>query len=103
MNRKTIIQILVIAICLGAASLVLYNSLFKGDDGSGAQSAPDLAGQGEQAFNPLPYGDNLSGELKRVLGRNNLQYGLLDYPKLDVSEVGIPVTGLLKGLERPEQ
>lgn len=105
MNRKTIIQIVIISICFGGAGLVLYNGLFKD---SGVQPpaitsvpATDVpaAYSGEK---PLPYGDDLKGELKRVLGRNQLQFDNFNYPRLDSSEVGIPTTDLVKPLPAAE-
>lgn len=106
MNKKTIIQIIVISICFGGSALVLYNGLFK------SKSAPPVASsvlQGTQATtgaygseaNPLPFGDNLSGELKKVLSRNNLQFGGFAYPQLQETEVGISTSDLVKPLPLP--
>lgn len=107
MNRKTIIQIIVITLCFVGSGLVLYNGLFKG---SAPAPAPELALQNNQALtgaygseeNPLPFGDNLSGELKKVLSRNGLQFGLFEYPKLNESEIGINVSDLVKPLPTPK-
>lgn len=107
MNRKTIIQIAVISICFGGAGLVLYNGLFKESNNNApvvsamptAQGGP--SGQSTPE-NPLPYGDDLRGELKRVLGRNNLQFNNFNYPQLDNGEVGIPTTDLVKPLPPAE-
>ncbi len=107
MNRKTIIQIAVISVCFGGAGLVLYNGLFK-ESGSPAPvvSATPAAVGGpaseSKPENPLPYGDDLRGELKRVLGRNNLQFNSFSYPQLDNGEVGIPTTDLVKPLPPAE-
>ena len=97
MNRKTIIQIAVITVCFGAAGLVLYNGLFKGS-GSSAPETSVVVGVSGEASNPLPFGDDLSGQLKKVLGKNSLQYDLFDYPKLNEAEVGIPASDLVKPL-----
>lgn len=101
MNRKTIIQIAVIVICFGAAGLLLFNSFFKGGSVSEAPVAPPGAQMGtlqDNSKNPLPFGDDLSGQLKKVLGKSNLQYGLFNYPKFNEAEVGIPPSDLVKPL-----
>jgi len=103
MPRKIIIQTIVIVICFSSAVLVLYNGLFKKSNPSptgGPRSVLVPGAGGAAALNPLPYGDNLKGELKKVLSRNNLQYNILSYPIVDASEAGIPVTNLVKPLPR---
>ena len=105
MTRKNIIQTIVIVICFSGAALVLYNGLFKKSNLSAPASRGVLAPgiSGEAAENPLPFGDNLKGELKKVLNRNNLQYNILSYPVVDAAVAGIPVTDLVKPLPPPRK
>ena len=92
-----------IVICFSGAALVLYNGLFKKSNLSvpASQGLLTAGANGAAAENPLPYGDNLKAELKKVLSRNNLQYGILSYPKVDAAEAGIPATDLVKPLPPP--
>ncbi|MBI3231968.1 MAG: hypothetical protein HYZ51_02715 [Candidatus Doudnabacteria bacterium] len=105
MNRKTIIQIIVIVICFGGSGFVLYNGLFKKQEtvittGGGAVpgSPPAPVSSVASPADPLPFGDNLSGELSRVLKRNGLQFGQIDYPQVSASEVGVPTEELVRPL-----
>ncbi len=80
---------------------MLYNGLFKSKSAPpiassvslGTQTAPGAYGS---EADPLPFGDNLSGELKKVLLRNGLQFGAFAYPKLQQNEVGISTSDLVK-------
>lgn len=102
MNRKSIIQIVVVVICFGASAMVLYKGFFKEEavtapfSMGGALGTQPGATAAAEASNPLPYGDDLSGELKKALNRNGLRYDYYSYPKLNPSEVGIPVTDLVR-------
>lgn len=100
MNKKTFIQITVVVICLGASVLVVYNGLFKKDESQAPPIVPasglGQVTEGASKTDPPLYGDNLAGELKRVLKRNGLVYGSLIYPKVDNSEIGISASDLIK-------
>ncbi len=89
MNKKPIIQILIIVCAFGGSALVLYNGLFKGN--SYPSPALDPAGNMGSQTNVekiLPYGETM--DFKGVLEKQNLQFGILEYPKLDPGkEVGI--------------
>ena len=89
MNKKFIIQIVVIIIAFGGAGLVLYNGLFKS---SGTGTAPVAPAAAQQSI--LPYGTAM--DFDAVLYQHNLQYNVVSYPVLNAdSEVGIPVEKLI--------
>jgi hypothetical protein len=110
MNRKTLIQLSVILICLGVSAFVLYNGFFKNSSPppitdlsvpSSPNSSQTATSPLADPTNPLPYGDNLAAELKRVLGKNSLQFGVIAYPIINEAEVGVGVTDLVKPLPTP--
>lgn len=98
MNRKTLIEIIIIVICFGGVAWLLYNRFFasSGVPANPSEQADLSAKNPADVADPFLYGDDLSGELTRVLGRNSLQYGQLSYPIMDPKDVGIPVIDLVK-------
>lgn len=101
MNRKSIIQIVVIVICFGGAAFVIYNGFFK-DQNSGGDSVIQSVDNSNQALeNPFPFGDDLSGELKKVLSKNRLEHNTFVYPQIKETEIGIFSDEFIKPL--PEQ
>jgi hypothetical protein len=101
MNKKTIIQLVVIVAAFGACGLVLYNGLFKG------QSSPSAANMSTPIGFPgvtadinqdiLPYGDNL--DFSKALDSKRFQYNQIEYQKLNPqNEVGISPDSLITPL-----
>lgn len=109
MDRKKLIQIVVIVMCLGGSVVVLYRGFFKKPIVNVLPPAATTvqteggAGGAFAAETILPYGDDLEGELKRVLSRNNLQYQTVILPKFDPAEVGISTNDLVKPLPAGEE
>lgn len=92
MNKKLIIQIVVIVIAFGASGIVLYNGFFKnGSSQPALGSAQTSAGDQSQAI--LPYGSTLDFS---ILKKQDLQFGTVQYPKVDPALVGIPENQLIK-------
>jgi hypothetical protein len=95
MNKKTIIQLVIIVVAFGAAGLVLYNGLFKSGGGTISPLAEvenSSASSTSQAI--LPYGGTL--DFSKVLDPNRFQYNEIDYQQLDPqSDVGVPVDNLI--------
>ncbi|MBI5530617.1 MAG: hypothetical protein HY918_03910 [Candidatus Doudnabacteria bacterium] len=94
MNKKTLIQVIVIVVAFGAAGIVLYNGFFSNSGGTTAETET-VQPIDESAL--LPYGDTLN--FKGILYKRPFQYGAVDYPKLNPnSEVGVPVSSLITPL-----
>lgn len=97
MNKKTIIQIIVIVCAFGAAAVVLYNGFFKNGNQAAFSSVVQNSDSAQKIQQVLPYGNSLDFDL--ILYQKQLQYHLVDYPKLDPkSEVGIPQSNLITPL-----
>lgn len=100
MSKKQIFQIAVIVLAFAASAWVLYNGLFKNDTKVSSLKGPNLTGSGavgssDKALEKiLPYGDTL--DFNGVLNKQNLRFGVLDYPKLNKFEVGIPESSLIQ-------
>ncbi len=91
MNKKFIIQLVVIVGAFGGAGLVLYNGLFK-QGGGGAQTPAVVPAATQESI--LPYGTSM--DFNAVLKQRNLQYNLVAFPVLAPdSEVGIPPSALI--------
>jgi hypothetical protein len=94
MNKKTIIQIVIIVGAFAASGMVLYNGLFKNSTPDLSLSASDGAAGAGSNEKILPYGDKL--DFKTVLEKQNLQFDIVDYPKLDPqAEVGVDLGNLI--------
>lgn len=79
MNKKTIIQLVIIIGAFLGAGLVLYNGLFKG---SVRPEVDDSMAKVKNSQAILPYGETLDFT---VLKKQDLLYKLVEYPKLDPS------------------
>lgn len=91
MNKKFIIQIIVIVAAFGGAGFVLYNGLFKQDSST---AVPVAATSATNQQSILPYGNAM--DLDGVLYQKNLQYNLVAFPVLDPNgEVGLPENKLI--------
>jgi hypothetical protein len=128
MEKKKLIQIIIIVICFSAAGFIVYNGMFKGPPSAsttmntpgvtnatpvGASNASAMPnrptsnqnGKGNQitpvSIQQLSINYDFSKEIKKVLLKNGLFYQTFQYPKISESEVGVPVNDLLKPI--PEQ
>jgi hypothetical protein len=100
MNKKTIIQLVIIIVFFSASGFVLYNGLFKKKTGTlPAQDFLTASGFDATATNLLPQGGEL--DFDRVLKKQNLQYGVISFPRLDPKEVGIPQEQLITAPASP--
>jgi hypothetical protein len=88
MNKKNIIQIIIIVCAFGGSGLILYNYMFKKPAALPLAVTVDKSGLNLSTEKVLPYGNTL--DFKKVLDRQDLTYGVVTYPKLDFTgEVGI--------------
>ncbi len=95
MDKKKIIQIIVIIAAFGGSGFVLYNGLYSSN--SGGAPLPTAVGGAPLAASPvaggsanalLPFGKTL--DFKGTLDYNRFQYDAISFPKLSTStEVGI--------------
>ncbi len=111
MNKKTIIQIVVITICFGGAGLVLYNGLFKksGSNPTVTGIAPAAMGGGQSSQSSesneavLPYGSLSKDAFDKVLKRQNFRFGRQNYPKLNPdSDLGVREENLIPPIEKKQ-
>ena len=114
MNKKTIIQIVVITICFGGAGLVLYNGLFKKSGSNptvtGIAPAAMVGGQSGQSGQSsesneavLPYGSLSKDAFDKVLKRQNFRFGRQNYPKLNPdSDLGVREENLIPPIEKKQ-
>lgn len=106
-NKKTIIQLVIIVVAFLAAGLVLYNGFFNNSNNAASQTGmPGGSLQSSSSsvsmFMPastssssstptqsiLPYGETL--DFGKVLDSKRFQYNQINYPQLDPqNEVGI--------------
>lgn len=106
-NKKTIIQIVVIVVAFGGSGLVLYNGYFKNkadslaavQNSQGVMSGDlgnsGVAATGGSSQQILPYGASL--DFDKVFKKRILNFGLVDYPKLQPQlDVGISETDLVQ-------
>jgi hypothetical protein len=94
MNKKTIIQIVIIIVAFGAAGLVLYNGFFNSNNSAGLSAAPVQSATTQNIF---PYGETL--DFSRALDFNRFQYNQIVYPQLDPQkDVGISQDSLIISL-----
>jgi hypothetical protein len=100
LNRKTIIQIVVIIVAFGGSGFVLYNGIFKKSPQvpitlslNGVPAASSMSGMANEKI--LPYGQSL--DISGVLQKQNLSFGAVTYPKLDPNQkIGVPVQLLIQ-------
>lgn len=102
MNKKLIIQVAVILLGFAGSGYVLYSGLSHNSSPANSVVDPLLGGiasqttqaGGQSVEKVLPYGDKLDFS---ILDRQNLQYGVISYPKVDTStEVGILDANLIE-------
>lgn len=97
MNKKTIIQIVVIVVAFGGAGMVLYNGFGKKTTSSSSDEAVYLSASKSQE-KVLPYGETFN--LKQVLTKRPFQFAGDVTEKLNPnSEVGIPESSII--ISRP--
>lgn len=92
MNKKLVIQIIIIVAAFGGAGMVLYNGFFN-NKGASVEVSTIGSDSGEKV---LPYGETLD---LTVLNSRPLQFNTISYPKLEPSQdVGIPESLLIAPL-----
>lgn len=103
MNKKSIIQIVVIAVCFGAAGMVLYNGFFKGTGDQLAGSVSVVSG-GAQKEPILPFGSLTESSLLNAFKKPKLLFGQQEYPKLEPGfDIGINEEELITPIVNPTQ
>lgn len=90
MNKKVIIQIVIIVGAFTAAGVVLYNGFNPGESVSVDPSAVVSIKEGEKI---LPYGQAF--DFKSDLFKRNFKFGLSSNPTVSPSEIGIPDSALV--------
>jgi len=95
MNKKVVIQIIIIVGAFAAAGFILYNGLFKNDSSSATMANVPLTEKSEKI---LPYGSSL--DFKTDLYKRNFKFNSISYPQVDPqNEVGIPEASLVTPLD----
>lgn len=103
MNRKTIIQVVVIVAAFAISGIVIYNGFFSGPslppvpvEMLGGTGASSTAGSVADSQNLLPYGSSFDYQKIDDLKKRNFQFGIVQYPVLDPAEVGKDVNTLIQ-------
>lgn len=101
MNKKSIIQIVVIVVCMGASAIVVYNNFFKKAEipdsvlnaGAGVPQVPI-----DQPI--LPAGSSFD---LTALKKSPLNFNLITYPKLDYpQDIGVDQMQMIKSLQKSQ-
>jgi hypothetical protein len=88
MNKKQIIQLVVILLAFGGAGFVLYRGGIFGTSSAGIGSTQTLVESGIVSQPLLPYGETL--DFKQALDADRFNYNQFEFGKLDPkTEVGI--------------
>jgi hypothetical protein len=96
MNKKNLIQVLIIVACFAASAIVIYNNFLKKEE-----LPPSAVGQNEKVGQKqdgqiLPGGATF--DLKSVK-ESKLRFNLIDYPKVSLpSDIGLDTENILKPL-----
>ncbi|MBL8029784.1 MAG: hypothetical protein JNN11_00885 [Candidatus Doudnabacteria bacterium] len=94
MNKKNLIQVLVIVACFAASGIVIYNNFLKKPALPSSQMAPVSQAQVEAPI--LPNGSAF--DLAPVKN-SKLRFNLIEYPRLNFNQdVGLPEDQVLKPL-----
>lgn len=94
MNKKLVIQLIVISGAFIGAGVILYNGFFKNDQRSALVQSLTSLGGGQAPGAILPYGNNLDFS---ILNSRVLYYNQVTYPKLESKdEYGISEEDLIK-------
>ena len=103
MNKKSIIQAVVIVACFGGAGMVLYNGFFKNSSSDLATGVAPVANIANKE--PiLPFGALSENSLLSAFKKPKFLFGQQDYPKLDPgSDLGINEEELIKPLPKPAE
>lgn len=97
MSKKTIAEIVIVIVAFLASGVVLYRGLVVKDP---AEYLPQSVAPAKvqeptiQLSTVFPFGERF--DIDTVLAKRKLQFGVVQYPKLDPnSEVGVPVSQLV--------
>lgn len=97
MNKKNLIQIVVIVFCLAASAIVIYNNFFKKPELPPGVGVPAATASNEPI---LPNGTVLDFT---PVEKPSFNFQLLDYPKLSYpDEVGVDQGQMLKSILPPK-
>jgi hypothetical protein len=95
MNKKTMIELVIVVVAFGAAGLVLYNGIFSaGNDAALQSEAARNAPAGQQDI--LPYGTALNFD--DAVNPSRFQYNQMSYPQVDKSEIKKPISDFVTPL-----
>ncbi len=78
MQKKNIIQILVIAVCFLISGIVLYKGLFQGG------SAPELATEGANVQNEEILPQGASFDIDKAFKNSSFNFKQVNFPKIDL-------------------
>ncbi len=89
-------------------SATVSNSAMPSPGGSGNSAGPSSAMTGTSSskvnktqpvsISQIAFNVDISKELKKILGKKGLIFGNFSYPKLDETDIGLPVDELIKPL-----
>jgi hypothetical protein len=91
MNKKTMIELVIVVVAFGASGLVLYNGIFSGNNNSALQPANSNSTSSQEDI--LPYGSGLNFD--DAIKPSQFIYNKMQYPQVDKSEIGIPPQNLV--------
>ena len=97
MNRKTIIQLVIIIAAFGGAGVVLYNGFFSSPEPDVSVSTTQSGAVSQSPGAILPYGSSLNLEIFHSKALANFQFTPSTYPKLNPQgDVGkTPISSLI--------
>lgn len=109
MNKKTLIQIIIIIIAFAGSGIVLYNGFSSNSapivSNNSSANKPVTAGEtGLDLSNidktlPYPSSDSFNKALGGVFNKLPLQYGVITYPVISSSsDIGVNIQDLIKPL-----
>ncbi len=96
MDKKLIIQLVVIVSAFGGAAIILYNSFFKNSISPPPNFLAGIPAAQKSQDDILPNGRSLNF---KVIDENRFEYNVIQYPQVDAKrEVGIPPDELINPL-----
>lgn len=101
MDKKNLIQLIVVGVAFLASGLILYNSFFKSASPL-ATSAPAAGVASATPASVLPYGSNFDYQQIDNLQKQGFEFGQIQYPVVSTStEVGKTTADLIIPLPGP--
>lgn len=98
MSKRDKILTVVVVLLFGSAGYVLYSGLFADQITVVTNQAPDIEANKKTIVNLLPHGSNLDfSKVKQRLTKLQItSSAIYTYPTVSSSDIGVPVTDLLK-------